>query len=91
LEKLLGQRQLTLDLDNVALDLLATRGYDPDFGARPLKRLIQRELQNVLAQKILEGSYKAGDEIHVTAKGSKLVVAEPASAKKDEQSGRRVS
>ncbi|MBI3556118.1 MAG: ATP-dependent chaperone ClpB [Deltaproteobacteria bacterium] len=76
LEELLGQRQLRLEISDEALDLLAEKGYDPDFGARPLKRLIQRELQNVLASKILQGRYKEGDTIRVTAKSGKIEIEE---------------
>ena len=74
LEELLGQRQLKLEISDEALDLFAEKGYDPDFGARPLKRLIQRELQNVLASKILEGRYKDGDTIRVTVNKGKLEI-----------------
>lgn len=74
LDRLLEQRQLSLDVTDNALQYLGEKGYDPDFGARPLKRLIQRELQNALAQKILEGHYSPGDIIEVDARGGKLVV-----------------
>ncbi len=74
LEELLAQRQLKLNISDEALELLSEKGYDPDFGARPLKRLIQRELQNVLASKLLEGRYKDGDTIHVTAGNGKIEI-----------------
>ena len=76
LESLLEQRQLHLDVDEKALDWFAERGYDPDFGARPLKRLIQRELQNIVATKVLSGAYKAGDTIQVSANKSGLMIEE---------------
>lgn len=82
LEKLLEQRQLALDISDEALSWLAERGYDPDFGARPLKRLIQRELQNVVATKILEGKYKAGDSIKVVVSGGELAVEDTTSGLK---------
>jgi ATP-dependent Clp protease ATP-binding subunit ClpB len=51
----------------VALEWLAEEGYDSTYGARPLKRVIQRSLQNPLAQMILEGSVKEADTVHVSA------------------------
>ncbi|MGE4232453.1 MAG: ATP-dependent chaperone ClpB [Bacteriovoracia bacterium] len=76
LSNLLKSRDLSLDLDPKATKWLAERGYDPDFGARPLKRLIQKELQNVIANKLLEGRFKKGDTIHVTEKADHLEVRE---------------
>jgi len=71
LRALLADRHLGLDLDRSALDWLAAEGYDPVYGARPLKRVIQRSLQNPLAGFILEGAVKDGEVIHVSggAKG----------------------
>jgi ATP-dependent Clp protease ATP-binding subunit ClpB len=71
LEKLLGDRKLTLELTPEAREILATEGYDPAFGARPLKRAIQRLLQNPLALAVLEGRFVEGDHIvvGVDAKG----------------------
>ncbi|RMG78435.1 MAG: type VI secretion system ATPase TssH, partial [Chloroflexi bacterium] len=63
LQKLLEERELTLELTDAAKRYLAERGYDPVFGARPLKRAIQRELQDPLAMAILEGGAKPGDHI----------------------------
>ncbi|HMI55371.1 MAG TPA: ATP-dependent chaperone ClpB [Gemmatimonadaceae bacterium] len=65
LEKLLGDRKLTLQLTPAAREVLATEGYDPAFGARPLKRAIQRLLQNPLALAVLEGKFSEGDHIVV--------------------------
>ncbi|MGB0934575.1 MAG: ATP-dependent chaperone ClpB [Alphaproteobacteria bacterium] len=65
LEKLLAERQLSIDLDDAAKQWLAKAGYDPAYGARPLKRVIQKELQNPVASMILEG--KVTDKIVVTA------------------------
>ncbi len=58
---------LTLDLDAAARAWLADAGYDPVYGARPLKRVIQRALQNPLAGLILEGRVKDGETVHVSA------------------------
>jgi ATP-dependent Clp protease ATP-binding subunit ClpB len=63
----LSERNIALVLSDGAVDLLADRGYDPAFGARPLKRLIQRELQDPLALRLLEGTIRDGDEVTVTA------------------------
>jgi len=65
LEQLLGDRKLTLELTPEAREVLATEGYDPAFGARPLKRAIQRLLQNPLALAVLEGRFTEGDHIVV--------------------------
>ena len=55
------------ELDRSALDWLAGEGYDPVYGARPLKRVIQRSLQNSLAGLILEGAVRDGETVHVSA------------------------
>ena len=60
--------------DSKALQWLANRGYDPVYGARPLKRVIQRSLQNPLATLILEGRIKDGDTVEVTVENGELTV-----------------
>jgi ATP-dependent Clp protease ATP-binding subunit ClpB len=65
LEQLLAERKLTFELTPGAREVLATEGYDPAFGARPLKRAIQRLLQNPLALAVLEGRFAEGDHIVV--------------------------
>ena len=86
LESLLADRKLTLELTPSAREVLATEGYDPAFGARPLKRAIQRLLQNPLALAVLEGKFSEGDHIVVDrdAKGDLTFrkAAEPALASK---------
>ena len=72
LEKRLAQQNLTLDVDAAAKKLLAKEGYDPQFGARPLKRAVQEQLLNPLSMKLLEGEFKPGDKIKVTADGDEL-------------------
>jgi ATP-dependent Clp protease ATP-binding subunit ClpB len=67
LRRLLADRKITLDLDRSALEWLAEEGYDATYGARPLKRVIQRSLQNPLAQLILEGAVAEGDTVMVSA------------------------
>ena len=73
LKKRLAQQQLTLDVDAAAKKLLAKEGYDPQFGARPLKRAVQEQLLNPLSMRLLEGRFKPGDKIKVTAKGDEMV------------------
>ncbi len=75
LRKRLADRDLGLELDVSAADLLGEAGFDPVYGARPLKRAIQQQVENPLAQKILRGEFKAGDRIRVVADGNKLVFA----------------
>jgi len=72
LEKRLAQQQLTLDVDGSAKRLIAKEGYDPQFGARPLKRAIQDLLLDPLATKLLIGEFKAGDRIKVLAHNGEL-------------------
>ena len=71
--KLLAEKKITLTVTDEAKQLLATEGYDPAFGARPLKRTIQRLVQNPLAMALLEGKFKDGDAIVARAAGSHLV------------------
>jgi ATP-dependent Clp protease ATP-binding subunit ClpB len=70
LDKLLAARNMTIDLDTRAKSELAKRGYDPAWGARPLKRVIQKDVQDPLARLILEGRVKDGDNIRVTFDGN---------------------
>jgi ATP-dependent Clp protease ATP-binding subunit ClpB len=81
LHKLLADRKITLDFEPAAEAWLAERGYDPVYGARPLKRVIQRELQNPLAQQILEGRIADGATVRVTASPLGLLIGVPAEAK----------
>jgi ATP-dependent Clp protease ATP-binding subunit ClpB len=76
LEKLkqrLAQQNLTLDVDAAAKKLLAREGYDPQFGARPLKRAVQEHILNPLSMRLLEGEFKPGDKIKVSANDGELV------------------
>jgi len=74
LQGLLAERRITLQLSDAAKDFLAERGYDPVYGARPLKRVIQRDLQDPLALAILEGRVLEGDHVYadVAAGGDRL-------------------
>jgi len=70
LEKLLAARNITMELDTRAKSELAKRGYDPAWGARPLKRVIQKDVQDPLARLILEGRVKDGDNVVVSFDGN---------------------
>ncbi|WP_222547317.1 ATP-dependent chaperone ClpB [Asaia lannensis] len=74
LRDLLAERNVTLDLDKAADDWLAEAGYDPVYGARPLKRVIQRSLQNTLAGMLLDGTIFDGDTVHVSANDKGLLI-----------------
>ncbi len=74
LAKLLAERKITLALDERARNWLAEAGYDPVYGARPLKRVIQRNLQNPLATLILEGKVRDGETVRVSVKGKGLAI-----------------
>ena len=73
LEKRLAERGIRIELSDAAYELLANVGFDPVYGARPLKRAIQHQLENPLAQAILSGGYGNGDTVVVDAEGGKLV------------------
>ena len=72
LHRRLAERDLTLELDDAARDLLADAGFDPVYGARPLKRAIQTRVENPLAQAILRGDFAPGDSIRATVDGDNL-------------------
>jgi len=74
LGKLLSDRKITVDLDDTARAWLANRGYDPAYGARPLKRVIQRYVQDPLAEQILAGGVKDGDTVHVSVRDGVLTI-----------------
>ena len=77
LEQLLAGRNLGLEVTPEARELLAEQGYDPVYGARPLKRVIQRELQNRIALELLEGTFREGDTIRVERDGHTLKLVHP--------------
>jgi len=69
LKKILGSKNLKLDIKDSAKELIAKEGFDPVYGARPLKRVIQNEIQNVLALKLLNGEVKEGDTVIIDVTG----------------------
>ena len=75
LRKRLLDRDLQLEFRDAALDLVGEAGYDPVYGARPLKRAIQQQVENPLAQKILKGEFRPGDTILIDREGDALVFA----------------
>lgn len=74
LRKRLDKQQITLKVSEKAKEHLAKQGYDPDFGARPLKRLIQEEIENPLALKIIEGKLESGSTVKVDLKKGQLTI-----------------
>jgi ATP-dependent Clp protease ATP-binding subunit ClpB len=76
LRQLLGERNITIELDAAAREWLAEAGYDPAYGARPLKRVIQRNLQDRLANLLLEGTIHDGQSVRVTV-GAEGLEVEP--------------
>jgi len=75
LRKRLQERSMDLTLDDAARDLLGQAGFDPVYGARPLKRAIQQQIENPLAQKILQGEFVPGDRVRISVRGGELTFA----------------
>jgi ATP-dependent Clp protease ATP-binding subunit ClpB len=78
LRKRLQERNMDLTLDDAARDLLGEAGFDPVYGARPLKRAIQQQVENPLAQRILKGEFAPGQRIHATARDGQIVFSKEA-------------
>lgn len=70
--RIMEQMSLSVELDDEAKAYIVDKGYDSKYGARPLRRTIQNEIEDVMAEKILEGSIKAGNKVLVTVKDGKL-------------------
>jgi ATP-dependent Clp protease ATP-binding subunit ClpB len=77
LETLLADRRMTLSLDDAAMTWMADKGYDPVYGARPLKRVIQKDLVDPVARKLLQGDLVDGSVIAVTTGPDGLVIGRP--------------
>ena len=75
--KRLAERGIMLDIDESALGLIAKSGYDLQYGARPLRRAIQRMVEDALSEEILSGHIRLGDHVHATGRDDRLVF-EPA-------------
>ena len=80
LRKRLAARELTIEFSDAAMDMIADAGYDPVYGARPLKRAIQQLVENPLAQEILASRFAPGETISVDASEDGLVFTETVSA-----------
>jgi ATP-dependent Clp protease ATP-binding subunit ClpB len=97
LQKTLAKQQVEIELDEKALSLLAELGYDPQYGARPLKRVIQKEVVNELSKKLLAGTFGPGDRIEVStdAKGfvlkGKPMTESPVALPQDENGEKKSS
>ncbi len=76
LQKLLADRKITLSLDDAARTWLANSGYDPAYGARPLKRVIQKNVQDRLAELILAGDIRDGDSVRLGVADGELTVTQ---------------
>jgi ATP-dependent Clp protease ATP-binding subunit ClpC len=76
----LRHKNLKLTLDDKAKDFLVDKGYDPQYGARPMRRSVERFLEDPLAEEILKGKLHEGDPITVTVEGDKLVFNQTAAA-----------
>jgi ATP-dependent Clp protease ATP-binding subunit ClpB len=74
IEKLLEVNKLKIDINDLALEYLAEKGYEPDFGARPIKRLIQKEIVNGIAKKIISGEIQNGDTIIIDFLDNEVVI-----------------
>jgi ATP-dependent Clp protease ATP-binding subunit ClpB len=75
LEQRLAKLEIRLDVSDWALDAVAQAGFDPVYGARPLKRAIQQRIENPLAKEILAGTFAAGDTIHVREDKGRITFA----------------
>ncbi|HEY6229112.1 MAG TPA: AAA family ATPase, partial [Verrucomicrobiae bacterium] len=83
IQKVMGRlkaKKIQLDLDAKAKDFLVEKGYDPTYGARPMRRAVERYLEDPLAEEILRGKFHEGTPINVTVEGDKLIFTQPAQA-----------
>jgi ATP-dependent Clp protease ATP-binding subunit ClpC len=80
MDRLKTTRNITLVLDEKAKDFLVTKGYDPQYGARPMRRAVERSLEDPLAEEILKGVFHEGDPINVSADNDKLTFSQNAAA-----------
>jgi len=78
----LKAKEVEIILDNLAHEFVIEKGYDPNYGARPMRRAVERFLEDPLAEEILRGNVKAGTKVQVSAKDGKLVFQSDATKKK---------
>ena len=74
LSRRLADQEFSLEVDDAAMEVLVRDGYDPAYGARPVKRAIQRDLENPIAKNVVAGKYLPGATIKVTARDGQIVV-----------------
>ena len=74
-EKRIAELGVTLDADDLAVKKLAKTGFDPMYGARPLRRVIQNEVEDAVAEQMLEGKLKSGSHARITVEDDKLCIA----------------
>ena len=72
--KRLSERELTIEVTDAAKDYLAKEGYSETYGARPLRRVIQKKVEDVLAEEILSGNYKANDKLKMDYRDDKIII-----------------
>jgi len=77
LQKMLSKKGVKLSVDELAIDHLSEIGFEPQFGARPIKRVIQREILNELSKQILSGNINSKGEVNISFKDEKLVFINP--------------
>jgi ATP-dependent Clp protease ATP-binding subunit ClpC len=80
-------KEIQIELDELAKDFLAVKGYDPDYGARPMRRAVERHLEDPMAEELLRGTIKSGDTVKVSALDGKLTFNVPESAAAGEPAG----
>jgi ATP-dependent Clp protease ATP-binding subunit ClpC len=80
-------KEILIELDEVAKDFLADKGYDPDYGARPMRRAVERHLEDPMAEELLRGTIKSGDTVKVSALDGKLTFTVPEGASAGEPAG----
>jgi ATP-dependent Clp protease ATP-binding subunit ClpC len=80
-------KEILIELDELAKDFLADKGYDPDYGARPMRRAVERHLEDPMAEELLRGTIKSGDTVRVSALDGKLTFTVPESAAAGEPAG----
>ncbi|MHB9009690.1 MAG: NDP-hexose 4-ketoreductase, partial [Limisphaerales bacterium] len=71
-------KNIRVELDAKAKDFLTEKGYDPQYGARPMRRAVERHLEDPLAEEIIRGTFHEGDPILVSVEGEKLIFTQPA-------------
>jgi ATP-dependent Clp protease ATP-binding subunit ClpC len=79
----LKNKNIRIELDDAAKNFLVEKGYDPMYGARPMRRAVERHLEDPLAEEILRGHLQAAEPIQVTVEGDKLVFQQPAETQEE--------